>query len=102
MEKHYVGTELKFSLTITSQGFNMNTDPWTATITNGKNSVTCSRGNNSILDSSQWYILVDSSQIGVGQYYLIVEIDVPDNDFPDGYRHEVLKQEYPICNVLRV
>ena len=103
MKRYYVGTELKFALTITSSGFNMNTDPWTAIITNGKNSTSCSRGNNAIIDDNgQWCILVDTAILGPGQYYLIVELDIPDDDFSDGYRHEVFKQERPLCNVTKV
>lgn len=103
MERYYIGTELKFALTITSSGFDMARDPWTATITNGKNRVVCRRGENVILDDqNQWYITVDTAELGTGQYYLIVEIDVPDDDFSDGYRHEVLKQEQPLCNIAKL
>lgn len=104
MKKYYIGTELKFALTITSSGFNMDSDPWIAVVTNGSNSIQYGRGkdNTVIDDNGQWYILVNTSELGSGQYYLIVEIDVPDDDFSDGYRHEVFKQERPLCNVTKV
>ena len=43
--------------------------------------------------------LIDTSYLGDGAYYLMVEIDVPDDDFDDGYRHEVLQMDRPLCNV---
>lgn len=99
MEKYYVGTELKYALTITSTGFNMDTDPWTAYVACGKNYIECKRNHNAVVDENQWYILIDTSILGDGTYYLAVEIDVPDDDFEDGYRHEVLQQDRPLCNV---
>ena len=100
MEKYYVGTELKFALTITSAGFNMDEDSWAAHVICGRKSVTCSRNHDAVVDDQgQWYILVDSQYLGTGKYYLVVVIDVPDDDFEDGYRHEVLQQERPICIV---
>lgn len=99
MDKYYVGTEFKCALTITSEGFNMDEDPWVATVTCGKNSITCKPSLGAISDEHGWKILVDSQVLGTGPYYLSVEIDVPDEDFADGYRHEVLKMEKPLCVV---
>lgn len=101
MERYYVGTELKFALTIESEGFSMDDDQWIAKVICGKNEVKCCKLNNSKRgDDGQWYILVDTSKLGSGQCYLVVEIDVPDFDFPDEYRHEVLKQERPLCELM--
>lgn len=87
---HYLGTEKKLALTITSQGFSMDTDPWQVTIVNGKNQIVCNRTQNAVVDSSnQWYLLVDTKLLGVGTPKVIIEIDVPDEDFDDNYRHEV-------------
>ncbi len=99
MERYYVGTDLKFALTITSEGFNMDTDPWVATVRCGKKEVKCERANSVIDENGQWYILVDSSVLMAGTYILIVDIDVPDDDFKDGYRHETLKMEQPLAVV---
>ena len=99
MDKYYVGTEFKCALTITSEGFDMDTDPWTATVTCGKKNITCSPSERAISDEQGWKILVDSQLLGTGPYYLTVEIDVPDTDFEDGYRNEVLRMEKPLCIV---
>lgn len=87
----YLGDDKKFAITINSQGFNMNTDPWKVTIVNGKNKIICDRNQNTVKDEhDQWYLLVDTMQLGVGTPKAIIEIDVPDTDFiDDHYRHEV-------------
>lgn len=94
-ERYYVGSELKFALTITCEGFEQDTDPWTATIkTQMGKSIVCSKTENSIVDGQgQWYLLVDTAQLGSGLCSIVVEIDVPDNDFEDGYRHEVYAEQ---------
>lgn len=97
MEKPYVGTELKYALTIKSTGFNMDVDPWTAYVVCGKKQLICKRGEGAVVDNDQWYIKVNTLSLGDGAYYLIAEIDVPDDDFEDGYRHEVLQSDKPIC-----
>lgn len=99
MNRYYIGTELKFALTITSEGFSMDTDNWKATVRCGSNTIECDSTHNSSQQDDQWYILIDTQELGTGEYYLIVEIDVPDSDFDDDLRHEVLKQEKPLCIV---
>lgn len=88
--KYYLGTEKKLAITITCQGFDMNVHPWKVTIVNGNNKIVCTRTQNTAVDSNeQWYLLVDTSLLGVGKPRAIIEIDVPDIDFEDEYRHEV-------------
>lgn len=99
-QSYYIGTELKLATTINCEGFDMDTDTWVATIRRGTNTITCSRGNNSVFSEGQWYILVDTLQLGAGTAYIIMEIDVPDDDFEDGFRHEVLKKK--LCNIVAV
>lgn len=72
----------------------MSTDPWTAKVMRGNNSIICDKTQNAFEDdNNQWYILVDTAILGSGTYYIVVDIDVPDNDFDDGFRHEVVKKE---------
>ena len=100
MDKYYVGTEMKLKLGITCTGFDMDTDPWTATVKSKKGTVTCTKEEHSAKSGDDWFILVDTGVLGTGQYVLIIEIDVPDNDFDDGYRHEVYKRN--LVNVEKV
>ena len=92
-EEYYINSELKFSIKIECEDFDMGQDPWTAVLRNGEKSITFSKTENTVVDEDgNWYLLVDTSLLGAGKCYLITEIDVPDSDFPDGYRHEVHKQ----------
>lgn len=92
--EYFVGTELKLALTIECEGFDMDTDPWTVKVTRGNNSIICDKTQNALEDEeNQWYILVDTALLGSGTYNIVVDIDVPDNDFDDGFRHEVIKKE---------
>lgn len=93
MEKYFVGTELKIAFKVECDGFNMETDEWTATVKKGSKSIVCDKTNNTAHDVDGWYLLIDSTQLGSGRYDLVVDIDVPDVDFPDGLRHETYKQE---------
>lgn len=103
MEKYYIGHCFKFSITITSQGFDMDRDNWNVKIVNGHKYIEYSRGNKAVVDSNgQYYIPVATNDLGVGTYRLIVEFDVPDDDFEDGFRHEVIYPEKPLCNVARI
>lgn len=97
-ERHYLGSEKKLAITISCQGFDMGRDPWKVTIVNGGNKIICTRTDNAVIDSNyQWYLLIDTSKLGVGKPKAIIEIDVPDPDFADNYRHEVyVKQLDPI------
>ena len=96
MEKYYVGTEFRIFLNVQSNGFSLDEDPWFATITCGRKSVHYDAETRTTKEDDQWYLLVNTSEIGAGQYFLTVEIDIPDDAFDDGYRHEVLHQEKPI------
>lgn len=88
--KYYLGTEKKLAITISCQGFDMDRDPWKVTIVNGNNKIICTRTQNATKDiHDQWYLLIDTTQLGVGKPRAIIEIDVPDFDFDDEYRHEV-------------
>lgn len=94
MNDYFVGTELKIAINIECEGFDMNSDSWTARVVKGSKSIVCDKMQNSVKDENDnWYITIDSSILGSGIYYLVTEIDVPDDDFADGFRHEVVKQE---------
>ena len=93
MKKYYVRTEIKLYFKIEQEGFDMDTDPWTAVVRCGNNTVTCDRENNSHYSQEDecWYLLIDSKELGSGEYVVITDYDVPDSDFYDGYRHQTHK-----------
>lgn len=91
--EYFAGSELKFAFAIECEGFSMDNDPWSAVIRNGDKTIVCTSTENTVVDETgKWYLLVDTALLGTGNCTLVVEIDVPDSDFPDNYRHEVYKQ----------
>lgn len=88
----YVGTELKVALTIECDGFSMDTDNWTAEVCCGRKHIDYSRTQNTVNVDGTWIMLIDSTLLGAGLYWLVTEYDVPDSDCPDGVRHVVKKQ----------
>lgn len=100
MNKYYLGSEKKLAITINCQGFNMDTDPWQVTITNGSKQIVCTRTQNSAVDgNNQWYLLIDTTKLGVGKPKAVIEIEVPDTDFEDEYRHEIYVKQ--LDNIVR-
>lgn len=91
-DSSFVNSDLKVLLDIDSDGFNIDEDDWTCVVRNGKRTLTADKHTNSVRhDDGKWFILVYTSQLGSGQYEMIVDIDVPDTDFPTGLRHETYK-----------
>ena len=93
METIYLGTELKLAVQIECEGFDMDSNEWTAQIFCGKNkSEPIGRDTGAVKVGGQWCVLIDTKSLGAGLYWLVTAYDVPDSDFPDGYRHVVKKQ----------
>lgn len=89
MDKYYIGDGVKMPLTIACNGFNQDTDSWTATFVTvwGKRYVCDKTKNTAVGENGQWYLLVNTDELGCGQCDLYVDIDIPDGDF-GGARHE--------------
>lgn len=98
-KKYFVGTELKIVVNLECEGFSVDTDPWKVTFRRGSSKeIVCSRGENTVFDGENWICLVDTAKLGAGIYKVIGEVDVPDPDFEDGYRHEVYVLEFERVN----
>ena len=99
-EYTWVGTGLKFAVTMTCTGFSMNDDDWTITVTKGKTAIVFNK-DTAVQDAQDnWYICVDSSLLGPGQAQIIFDAYVPDDDFEGGIRHEI--QKYDLINIQRL
>ncbi len=92
----FVGTELKFALDITADGFDMDNDGWSVTVKGSLGSVRIDKSDCIDDGESNWFFTFDSTAVGPGQPVAIVTAYVPDNDFPDGLRTEVDKVNLPI------
>lgn len=85
----FVGTQLKFAVSITADGFDMSEDEWKIIVTRGKNTQVFD-STTAVEDADgQWYITVDTLALGAGQAYITYVAYVPDEDCEGGYRTEI-------------
>lgn len=87
------GTGLKFAVNMTADGFSMDEDDWTITVTRGNNKIVFDKTNSIQDERGQWYICFHSDILGPGQCNIIYDALVPDSDFEGGIRHEIKKYE---------
>ena len=90
--KIYVGTELKFTISIRASGFDMSEDNWEVDIVCNSNTVHIDKSDAIEDGQGLWYICFDTQELGVGAYYAIIKAYVPDSDFEDGFRTEIKKE----------
>ena len=107
MAKFYKGTEVKFSINLTAQGFSMDDDDFEIEVVSPRASVkgykTPSQGSPTDLiifretdsDSSSseetgtWYGVVDTSKLNVGEMRVIATAHIPDLNANDGVRDDI-------------
>ena len=94
---YYVGTDLKFLISIEASGFSMDEDHYSVVLRCGGKEVP---GDVVEGDNNEHYLIIDSSQFGSGTLKMIVYAEVPDEDFPDGARTEVAAID--LCELKRV
>ena len=91
MENAYIGTELKFIIEITADGFSMVDDNFTVLLKRGGVSRLFEKGDLIQDDEDNFYVCFDSTDFGKGLITAVVTAYVPDEDFDDGFRTEVQK-----------
>ena len=88
----YQGTELKFTLDIQSEGFDMADDDFKVVIKNTKSSVEILKSDMILTEDEKYLFTIDTGVMGTGEYWISIFAYVPDDDFDDGLRTEVQKQ----------
>ena len=89
------GGDYKYAVSMTCEGFNMNTDDWIITVHGGCRAVTFTPETSVYSEAEdQWYICLNTDLLGFGQLFITFEAHVPDTDFPSGYRRE--KETYKL------
>lgn len=96
-EKYYVGTDLKFAIDITADGFDMGSDDYTCTLSCGSQRVVVSKSDITEDENGQHYLLIDTTQFPSGVLRWVVTASVPDGDFVKGYRNEV--EAIDLCEI---
>ena len=89
-EKVYVGTKLKFFIEISSPGFSIEDDNFTVDIIRGNNVIHFEKHELDFTDEG-FFLCFDTSKLGVGIISAKVVAYVPDSDFDDGIRTEVVR-----------
>ncbi len=97
----YVGSDLKWAVSMTCEGFDMNEDDWKIIVSRGSRSVEYTN-ETAIYDdqADQWYICVDTTALGPGKAIITFVAYVPDSDILGGVRTEIA--EYDLINIRRL
>ena len=90
-ERVFLGTELKFLVEITAQGFSMVDDDFIVAIARGPNVRVFTKGELIQDENDKFYCCFDTAEFGSGLYKAVITAYVPDDDFEDGFRTEVFQ-----------
>jgi hypothetical protein len=88
----YLGSGQKWAVTLTCEGFSMNEDDWKIIITCGNKVLEFTKENSVQDENGQWYIAVDTSKLSPGKAIITCVAYVPDEDFENGVRTEILER----------
>lgn len=86
----FLGTEVKFLVTIEADGFDMERDDFNITLKRGGSSLFFEKAD-LVHDENSFYLCFDTKDLGSGVVTATITAYVPDNDFDDGLRTEVYK-----------
>ena len=97
------GSDLKFLVEITAEGFDIDNDNYTIVLKRGAKEVTINKSD-IIVDDDEHFLCVTKEQLaelGTGDIYIVTYAEVPDPDFVEtNIRREVDKQL--LCTINRV
>lgn len=91
MESVFLGTEIKFAVNVTCEGFDMGTDDFTVMIMRGHNVVKELAKEDLVVSGEAYLLCIDTNEIGAGAFDVAVNAQVPDQHFADGFRTEIEK-----------
>ena len=89
MESVFLGTEIKFAVEVTCEGFDMDTDDFTCSIMKGHNVVKEYAKSDLIVEEGTYILCIDTTEIGAGNFDLAINAQVSDGHFPDSKRTEI-------------
>lgn len=98
----YQSSDLKFLITINSEGFDMDRDDYTIILKRGNKEIAFDKSD-IVVDGSNHYLCIENTklkELGTGDVYIVVYAEVPDSDFEDSMRLEVDKKL--LCHIERV
>ncbi len=90
MDEAFVGTELKYLVNIESEGFSLVDDIFEIILKRGSVVMTFTK-DDLVFRDGNYYLCFDSEPFGAGTVSAVARAYVPDADFHDGKRTEVLR-----------
>lgn len=93
-DEAFLGTEKKYLIEIQSDGFDMERDDFEVSIKRGTNILVIKKEDMVQDDDGNFYVTFDTAALGGGKVTMTVTAYVPDADFEDGLRTEVVKFEF--------
>lgn len=94
MANWYLGTDLKFLVEMTAQGFSMDNNDWEVSVMCGTKTVSTFGKQDCIRDDDgNWYVCIKATLLKKGDLTLVAHALVPDTDFEDDIRNEVDKEK---------
>lgn len=88
-ERNYLPNDLKYIVDIKAAGFDMDINEWSVGVKCGSKIVHIYTKDECIRDDNgKWFVCIEKEVLKKGDLYLIGYAEVPDSDFPDGYRSE--------------
>ena len=95
----YKGTDLKFQIDISTEGFDMDSDDFKVVIKNLiKYEKVITKGEMLVTENGKYLFTLNTTELGTGEYVISTFAYVPDSDFDSGIRTEVTKQT--LCVVI--
>lgn len=98
-ERYYIGTDLKFAFEIEGEGFDMATDKYDIDLVCGGKTVHVDVEERVVEDEGEFLLLVDTRPFPPGVLKMVATAYVPDENYSDGYREEVVSKE--LCQIKR-
>lgn len=87
----YIGTKLKYLVDIVAPGFSMFEDDFDIELTCGTKSLSFKKADLIVDENNKYYLCFDSEDFGPGIVQAKITAYVPDADFDEGVRDEVIK-----------
>ena len=91
-ERAWVGTGLKFAVTITAEGFDQGEDDWKVVFQCGRNTIELTKAD-MVVEGEDFIATVDTALLGAGTLSATTYAYVPDDDWDGGIRTEIDKQD---------
>lgn len=92
-KKDYIGDDLKYLVVPEAGGFDPQLDDFEIEVISGSKHKTYAKSD--LLDDGEggFYLAIDTTGFKKGDLWAVVKMYVPDDDFPDGNRLEMVKQK---------